>query len=154
MAIVDFGVTNKVNITFGRILGAFEGILAIALALKVYPRVTLTITAMLLWVFGSLIFRSLLLGKDFACFCFGDIDSNLSRWTLLRTLALASLATTVAYFPTPDNLHTSLEADVMQAIVAISPLGIVVLISQIVRLLRMEVNPQFNSKERKMKTNK
>lgn len=136
MAIADFGITRRVYPVLGRLLGAAESLLALTLAIKVFPRLTLSVTALLLWFFTALIARSLWLGKDFACFCFGDSDATLSRWTLARTAALAILATFMTSLPTPDSAQMRLQANVFQALIAVSCLGTIVLGSTMPRLLR------------------
>jgi len=141
MAMVDFGVFRRVQPVLGWMLGAVELTLAFALATQRFPQLTLLLTAMLLWVFTIFIARSLWRGKAFACFCFGDTDSEMSPWTLLRTVALALLATVMALTPIPADLPLNYQANVLQVIIAWSFVGTVVLGSYMLRLLRWGDNP-------------
>jgi hypothetical protein len=136
MSMVDFGVVRRVNPTLGWLLGAVELTLAIVLALRLLPRITLLLSAMLLWLFTIVIARSLWRGETFACFCFGDADSKLSRWTLLRTSTLALLATSMIFAPVPAALALGLQTILLQAVIAWSLLGTIVLSSNALRLLR------------------
>lgn len=141
MSMVDFGIVHRVQPALGWSLGAVELSLAVVLALKLYPQLTLLLAAMLLWLFTIVIARSLWRGDTFACFCFGETDSELSRWTLLRTGTLALLATLIASAPVPPT--SGFQFSLLQAIIAWSLLGITVLGSNVLRLLRWGTNP-FN----------
>ncbi|MCA9943289.1 MAG: hypothetical protein H6656_22075 [Ardenticatenaceae bacterium] len=141
MAIVDFGVVRRVHPALGWFLGAVELILAILLALRLLPQLTLLLTAMLLWLFTIVIARSLWQGETFACFCFGDADSELSRWTLLRTGTLALLTTLITFAPVPGISSLGFQSSLLQAIIAWSLLGTIVLISNVLRLARWSTNP-------------
>ncbi len=99
MAITDFGVLRRVRPRLGSALGGTEVLLALFLVTGTLPMLFLPVTAGLLWLFVLLIARSLWSGKDFACFCFGEADSKLSRWTLVRTAALAVLASLLVVAP-------------------------------------------------------
>ena len=90
-------------------------------------------------IFVLLIAKSLLSGKDFACFCFGDADSRLSRLTLVRTGALALLASVLAIAPLP---YASFDQTyLLQAISAAAFVGTIALGSQIAKLLRWNRDP-------------
>jgi membrane protein YdbS with pleckstrin-like domain len=93
----------------------------------------------LLWFFVLLIARSLWLGKDFSCFCFGDADSRLSRVTLVRTIALAVLATALVVVPLRyagfDQIY------LLQALSAAALVGTIVLAGRIPSLLRWNRDP-------------
>ena len=141
MTMVDFGIVSRVQPVFGWLLGLVELSLALALILQIFPRFTLSLTALLLWFFAALIARSLWLDEAFACFCFGDADSELSGWTLARTSALAILATIVALASVPANLQLSFQNSTLQATVAWSLLGTIVLVSYVPQLLRWGSNP-------------
>ena len=142
MAITDFGVLRRIRPRLGSALGGAEVLLAVSLAAGILPMVSFPLTALLLWLFVMFIARSLWLGEDFACFCFGDADSRLSRWTLARTTALALLATVLAIAPLPAGSYAGLTTTyVLQAVVAAASVGIVVLGSQVPRLLRWNRNP-------------
>ena len=139
VAMMDFGVLRRVRPRLGSTLGAAELLLALLLITGTLPALFLPVTAGLLWLFVLLIAKSLLSGKDFACFCFGDADSRLSRLTLFRTGALALLASVLAVAPLPyagfDRTY------LLQAISAAAFVGTIVLGSQIAKLLRWNRDP-------------
>jgi hypothetical protein len=116
-----------------------ELLLALSLITGTFLVVILPVTAGLLWFFVLLIARSLRSGKDFSCFCFGDADSRLSRLTLLRTTALALLASALVVVPLRyasfDQIY------LLQAISAAGLVGAIVLASQIPKLLRWNKDP-------------
>ena len=137
MAITDFGVLRRVRPRLGGALGGTEVLLALFLATGTLPMIVLPVTAGLLWLFVLLIAKSLWSGKDFACFCFGEADSKLSRWTLIRTAALAMLASLLTFAPLPTGGYaTSTQTYVLQAVSAAAIVGAVVLGGQIPKLLR------------------
>lgn len=139
MAITDFGLLHKIRPWLGAALGGAELLLAVSLIAGALPIVFLPVTAGLLWFFVLLIARSLWLGKDFSCFCFGDADSRLSRFTLFRTAALALLATALVVVPLRyagfDQVY------LLQAISAAALVGTIVLASRIPSLLRWNRDP-------------
>jgi hypothetical protein len=139
MAMNDFGVLRRVRPRLGSAFGAAELLLALSLITGMLPVVFLPVAAGLLWFFVLLIVRSLWLGKDFSCFCFGDAGSRLSRLTLARTTALALLASALAITPLP---YASLsQAYLLQAISAAAFVGAIALGSQIPKLLRWNRDP-------------
>jgi hypothetical protein len=139
VALMDFGVLRRVRPRLGSALGAAELLLALLLISGTLPALFLPVTAGLLWLFVLLIAKSLLSGKDFACFCFGDADSRLSRLTLVRTGALALLASVLAVAPLP---YASLDRTyLLQAISAAAFVGTIALGSQIANLLRWNRDP-------------
>jgi hypothetical protein len=71
VAMVDFGVLRRVRPRLGSALGAAGLLLALLLITGTLPALFLPVTAGLLWLFVLLIAKSLLSGKDFACFCLG-----------------------------------------------------------------------------------
>ena len=139
VAMMDFGVLRRVRPALGSALGAVELLVALSLATGMLAVIFLPITAGLLWFFVLLIAKSLLSGEDFACFCFGETDSRLSRLTLVRTVALALLASVLAFAPLSyagfDQTY------LLQAISAAAFVGAIVLGSQIARLLRWNRDP-------------
>lgn len=142
MAITDFGVIRGIRPRLGSALGGAEVLLALFLAAGILPMVSLPFTAGLLWLFVLLIARGLWLGKDFACFCFGDSDSRLSRWTLVRTAALAMLASVLAFAPLPAGSYAGLTTTyILQAVAAAAIVAMAVLGGQIPRLLRWNRDP-------------
>jgi hypothetical protein len=139
LAMNDFGILHRVRPNLGRALGAVELLLALSLITGVLLVVILPVTAGLLWFFVLLIARSLWLGKDFSCFCFGDSDSRLSRLTLVRTTALALLASAlVVVAPRPANLD---QIYLLQAISAAALVGAIVLASRMPQLLSWNKDP-------------
>ena len=142
MAITDFGVLSRIRPGLGSALGGAEVLLAVFLATGTLPMLFLPVTAGLLWLFVLLIARSVWLGKDFACFCFGDADSRLSRWTLVRTAALAVLASLLAVsLPRTGSYAGFAQTYLLQAMVASAIVGAVVLGGQIPKLLRWNRDP-------------
>ena len=142
MAITDFGVLRRVRPRLGSALGGTEVLLALCLMTGTLPMLFLPVVAGLLWLFVLLIARSLWSGKDFACFCFGEADSKLSRWTLIRTAALALLASLLAVAPLRTGAYASFtQTYVLQAAAAAAIVGAVVLGSQIPKLLRWNKDP-------------
>ena len=139
MAINDFGILRRIRPGLGSALGAMELLLALALITATLPVVILPVTAGLLWFFVLLIARSLWLGKDFSCFCFGDADSRLSRFTLVRTITLAVLATALVVVPLRyagfDQIY------LLQALSAAALVGTIVLAGRIPSLLRWNRDP-------------
>ena len=139
MAINDFGILRRIRPGLGRALGAVELLLALSLITGTLLVVVLPFTAGLLWFFVLLIARSLWLGKDFSCFCFGDADSRLSRLTLVRTTALAVLATALVVVPLRyagfDQIY------LLQALSAAALVGTIVLAGRIPSLLRWNRDP-------------
>jgi hypothetical protein len=142
LAMVDFGVLRRVRPRLGAALGAAELLLALSLATGALPGVVLPATAVLLWIFALLIARSLLAGEDFACFCFGDGDSRLSWPTLARTVTLALLASVLTFAAPRTGTYADLsEAYLLQAVSAVALVGVIVLGSQLPRLLRWNRHP-------------
>ncbi len=133
MAIVDFGVSRRVRPILGTMLGASEVGLATLLAARLVPRVFLIVAAVLLWAFAILIARSLWSGERFACFCFGNADSELSPVALSRTVLLALLASGLAAAATlRDDLST---ASLLEALAGVSLLGTLALIGHVRQLI-------------------
>jgi hypothetical protein len=139
VAMMDFGVLRRVRPRLGSALGAAELLLALLLISGTLPALFLPVVAGLLWLFVLLIAKSLLSGEDFACFCFGDAESRLSRLTLVRTGALALLASVLAVAPLP---YASFDRTyLLQAISAAAFVGTIALGSQIAKLLRWNRDP-------------
>ena len=142
MAITDFGVLRRVRPRLGGTLGGAEVLLALLLVTGTLPVLFLPVTAGLLWLFVLLIARSLWSGDRFACFCFGDADSQLSRLTLVRTAALAALASLLAVSPLRTGSYAGFDQTyLLQAIVASAIVGTVVLGGQIAKSLRWNKGP-------------
>jgi hypothetical protein len=142
MAIVDFGVLRRVRPALGSVLGGAELALALALVTGLLPIVFLPLAATLLWVFVVLIARSLRDGERFECFCFGGAGSKLSGLTLLRTGALALLASTVAISAPTSGVFADFGIPyALQAVSAAALVGGLVLAGQIPKLLRWNKDP-------------
>lgn len=142
MAIVDFGVVRRVRPALGSILGGGELALATALFMGMVPVVFLPLTAAVLWTFVVLIARSLRDGERFACFCFGDAGARLSGLTLLRTGALALLASIVAISAPMSGVFADFGSPyALQAVSAMALVGGLVLAGQIPKLLRWNKDP-------------
>lgn len=139
MAMVDFGVARRVWPHLGLALGLAE--VALATALVVLPQLSVVIAAVLLWIFVLLIARSLQADEHFACFCFGDADSQLSRWTLARTTALALLTTGLTVGTTQTVLSRSIEGNGLEAVAAMGLLGGIALVRRIPHLLHWNSDP-------------
>ena len=139
MAMNDFGILRRVRPRLGGALGAVELLLALSLIIGAFPVLILPVTAGLLWFFVLLIARSLWAGKDFSCFCFGDADSRLSRLTLVRTIALALLAS--ALLVVPLRYASFDQIYLLQAVSAAALVGAIVLAGRIPRLLRWNKDP-------------
>lgn len=133
MAIVDFKVMRRVYPPLGFALGAGELLLALALTLGgPISWLSLSVAGITLWFFALLIARSLWSGERFACFCFGDTDSALSGFTLLRTVSLALLASLLAVFATPASVYRwASVASVLEASVALAVLATLVLLGHV-----------------------
>ncbi len=146
MAIVDFGVLRRARPRLGRALGGAELLLALFLATGTLPVLSMPIAAGLLWLFVLLIAKSLWVGEKFACFCFGDADSKLSRLTLVRTAALAVLASVLVLAPPSTAVYGGLGVTygnvyTLQAAAAMALVGTIVLGAQIPRVLRLDKEP-------------
>jgi hypothetical protein len=139
MAINDFGVLRKIRPRLGAALGGAELLLALSLVAGALPVVFLPVTAGLLWLFVLLIAKSLWSGKDFSCFCFGDSDARISRLTLVRTGALALLASALAVAPVPYASFS--QAYLLQALSAAAFVGVIALGGEIPKLLRWNRDP-------------
>ena len=136
MAMVDFGIVRKVRPPLGAALGAAEGLLAGVLVVGAFAQAFLLAATILLSFFVVLIARQLLSGRTFPCFCLGDADALLSRWTLARTAALAVLAMLLTVLAPITNEARELPAGALQAVTAAAIIGTVLLGGQITRLVR------------------
>lgn len=133
MALVDFQIVKRPLPALGLALGLFE--LTVAIGLALWPGVAIFLAAPLLWFFTFLIARSLRGGDDFACFCFGESEGEISRWTLARTTALALLATIVA-LGSPRLWRWAADEPWLELVAAAALFGLVVLARQLPPLLR------------------
>lgn len=144
-AIADFGVVSRPNPRHGTALGIFEVALAASLAAMsavagLGASVVAGAAAVLLWIFVILIIRSLSAGDRFECFCFGRSDSSLSARTVLRTAALAILATVTSVgLAGTDALTPS--ALVGSAAIGMGTLSVFALVSRVPDLLAWNSDP-------------
>lgn len=140
LAMMNFGLFQRVLPFFGRMLGVSEMGLALALALDASHVLDIwfavVAAAVLLWSFTFLIARSLLADAKFACFCFGEVDDQISAWTLARTLALALLASGLAMGRGSTSGITSVQPILVQGLIALSLFGTLALVLQVPVLLR------------------
>jgi hypothetical protein len=144
IAMVQFGVLRDPNPSLGRVLGLGETTLGASLAccasgLVPDAKWVVVIAALLLWAFAFLIGRSLLAGQRFPCFCFGEADSNLSAWTLVRTVGLAALASELGLRTVGDGvgqLSPGGSTAVLAASTALALLGCASLARETPALLR------------------
>lgn len=142
IAIMDFGFVRRIRPRLGIALGAAELLLALVLVSGALPAIFLPVTAGVLWCFVLVIARSLWAGRRFACFCFGDANSELSRRALVRTAALALLASILAVYLSSSGEYANLsDAYALQAVSAGALIGALVLASQLPRLVRWNSDP-------------
>lgn len=142
VAMRDFGVVSSTHPAYGVALGMVELSLAVMLMLKVHSTWVLAASAALLGAFAALIARSLLRRERFDCFCFGESGEGLSRLTLIRTTALAVMATALA-FAADSNFSGSVlhQVDALQVVSAAALIGVLVLGSKLPRLLGWNRDP-------------
>ena len=135
VAIVDFGVSRHLRSWAGIALGILELAIAGLLFLVSGARASVALAAILLGLFTLVIARAVRSGASFACFCFGDSQSKVSIFTLLRTAALAGVAFILS-FSTNLGMTGSPQDLSLQFILSGAVLAIAVLASRIRRLLR------------------
>jgi hypothetical protein len=142
LAFVDFGVSDRVRPALALALGGGEALLALSIAIAADQVIPLAAAALLLGIFGSLITRSLLAGKRFSCFCFGDEDAQLSVWTLARTVALILLAGLLVAAAIARPLHEGgTQGRALEVVAAVALVGMIALFSRFPRLVRWNSNP-------------
>lgn len=135
-AMVDFGVIRVPRRLYGSLLGGAE--LGLALLLITIPLQGLLATSGILWIFTGAIARSLLHGKRFACFCFGDNERPLSRVTLGRTSLLAILATLLLLCWRDTALLSADVSNALALVIAGAMLGMSALIGTALSILRRD----------------
>jgi len=134
LAMTDFRVTRTIRPTLGLALGLLELSLAGLVVLGWATPVAFTSMAVLLWLFSALIFRSVRLGARFECACFGQTGSELSVWTLARTVSLALLATSLSASSGPPEGVRWSSSEFLQFAIAMSLLGAVMTVSNWIRI--------------------
>lgn len=98
IALVRFGIVRRVRPGLGRLLGAVEVAIGLAVALSpvLFP---VSIAALLLLVaFTAVVVRSLAAGQSVECACFGTGERT-SMSTVIRNLVLIGVALFVAFAP-------------------------------------------------------
>jgi Methylamine utilisation protein MauE len=129
-ALREFGLVRRASSFAGAAAGAYE--LALGLALGATTASTRLSAPAGAWALVTLLalaalqVRSLHAGQRFACFCFGSETSQLSWWTLARTLVLTlAAASLVAVGPGLGGQGTGerlLETTVAGAVLGITAL--------------------------------
>lgn len=153
VAIFDFGAVRNPKPSLGLGLGVAELVLSFSLAAASVvgswktALASLTGAAVILWIFVILISRSLSEHKTFACFCFGDTQSTLSAWTLLRTAGLALMATLLAVVAPGATLEVTLKTNLLQAESAAALLMASALLGRFQSLIRRSEDPFFLQRE-------
>lgn len=103
LALVRFGLVKRVRPGLGRILGALE--VAVGLAVAVSPALlpAATCALVLLVAFTAVVVRSVMAGQSVECACFGTGETT-SWATVVRNLVLIGVAAFVATAPAVPTL--------------------------------------------------
>ncbi|MDQ3936002.1 MAG: hypothetical protein M3340_15380 [Actinomycetota bacterium] len=142
MAMTDFGVLRRPSARAGVALAAGEILLAILLAVaavtlgSVALAVFAAATALLL-SFVVLIASNVARGRRTPCACFGNADETVSGRSLLRTGALAALASVLLLGGPPHDVDQGLYVLASEAVLAASALGTAVTLGLLLRLARL-----------------
>jgi hypothetical protein len=128
LAIQMFGLTRRPSRRLGLALGLSESALGIAVASRMRDEVVLGAAALVLWSFTILLCRSLIRGDRHACFCFGTSDSRVSLATLLRTVALAAIATGLTVWASSVAPATAVAVRTLEVVIASSLLALAALL--------------------------
>jgi hypothetical protein len=144
LALVDFDVLATLRPRVGTALACGELVvgsaLIVALGVEALRAPAALAAAIACLAFATVTARSLHRGATFACFCFGEDDSRLSRWTLLRSLGLLALAGVVAGAPSgPASEPRGTVAAVVVVAAALG--GLFVLLRAAGRLRRWNRDP-------------
>lgn len=143
LAMVDFGVVARPRRWMGVALGAGELAVAVGLAvaaasstasIRLLPMV---LAALVLWVFVALLAKAMRSDEEFACFCFGGEDSAASPRTLLRTLALALLASVMVVGALEAGTSPSAKEWILELLIAASAIGALAVAAKIPMLLKV-----------------
>jgi hypothetical protein len=143
-ALRDFGLLTRATPAAGRLAGAVELVLAALLAVCVEVGALITpaavIAALMFVGFAVLQASSLLRGRRFACFCFGDDTVELSWSSVARSLALAAVAGLVLLErPALDGQPTATVAT--ELAIAAAGLSTISLLALWPRLKRWQTDP-------------
>lgn len=137
LAMVDFGVATRARPSMGLALGLAELLLAVALGAAAITAATASrvipvmAAAAVLWVFAALIGRTLRSPDRFSCFCFGSEEAAISSRTLLRTGALAILASLLAAAAFAPVETAGLQPELLELTTAGAVLGTAVALFQL-----------------------
>ncbi|GGO66680.1 MauE/DoxX family redox-associated membrane protein [Nonomuraea cavernae] len=98
LALVRFGVAGRVRPGLGRLLGAVEVAVGVAVAVSPMLLPAAVAALLLLVAFTAVVLRSLAAGRSVECACFG-IGERTSPATVVRNLVLMGVASYVAFAP-------------------------------------------------------
>lgn len=91
LALTHFGLATRIRPRVGRTIGAAEGLIAVSLV-ATSSAVFAFFAAVISTGFAVLLGLALVQGKSFDCGCFGSQSSPVSRFSVLRSVGLASAA--------------------------------------------------------------
>lgn len=134
IAMVDLSMASRPFPRIAYVVGVFECLLGAGLAFASHQQLVL-VAAVLLWFFAILLILRLRSQPEFPCFCFGESDDKLNVWSVLRTTALACLATALAIARPPDSAYEA-TTPVLQGITALALLSTALLIGSTRKTLR------------------
>lgn len=143
MALTDFGVTTTSKTWLGFASGALELVIAMGLIVAAYAEsasarfIPVALAAVMLWMFVALLARALLRSESFACFCFGGGEATISKAGLIRTLALALVATALSVASTGSASSPTVQIAVLQLLVASSILGSIVIVTRLPTIMEV-----------------
>jgi hypothetical protein len=138
LALVDFRLVRRFDRRWGLAAGATEAVVAVALVAgrPVIPAALAAVS--LLWFFAWLLARSLVRGDQFACFCFGDLDAEISLVGLARTVGLALVTSAlVADLVIQGSPVAGARTEVVPALAGIALFGSALVVSKVGILLRL-----------------
>ncbi|MBS1862840.1 MAG: hypothetical protein JSS68_14135 [Actinobacteria bacterium] len=134
VAISDFRLVSTPRRWQGALLGATEMALGLFLASGAAPGVALAGASVIFLAFAATIARSLLIGEQFPCYCFGGEDDSITVLGLLRATALGALAILLLTAPGAVG-HPGVGSVYLEAIGAAAVVGSFALVSQYRKLL-------------------
>jgi hypothetical protein len=138
LALVDFRLVRRFDRRWGLAAGGTEVAVAVALVAGRTPMPAALAAASLLWFFTWLLARSLVRGDRFACFCFGDLDADISLVGLARTVVLALLTSAlVADLVIQGSPVASAHTEVVTALAGIALFGSALAAAKVGILLRL-----------------
>lgn len=131
-AIRDFGLTSRVHIMHGVLLGGLELSIGLAILLLPSSRLPLIAATLLFACFVALISRSLADGESFSCGCLSTSDDRIGKHTLIRATLLL-LAALFSAFTVPGTPSGAIEV-ITAASIAAAAMSIWTLSRLIVKL--------------------